>query len=74
MLTGCGASGEVPISRDLPQAPAFAKPVSVKEPEAGEPALAVAARERAGRMQANRVITALLNWYAGVRRSYKEAR
>ena len=41
MLTGCGASGDVPISRDLPQAPAFAKPISVPDPKEGEPTLAV---------------------------------
>lgn len=74
MLSACSASGERPVTRDLPAWPAFARPVSVPDPQPGEPALAVAARERAGRLAANRTIEQARGWYADVRRGYAEAR
>ena len=70
IVAGCSTSGSVPASRQLPAPPDFAKPVSVPDPKIGEPALAVAGRERAGRLQANRIITEFRNWYAGVRADY----
>jgi hypothetical protein len=46
------------------------KPVSVAAPKDGEPLLSIAARERAGRTQANRIITALRGWYSAVKAAY----
>lgn len=67
MLAGCAASGSAPITRSLPEEPAFARPVLVADPQPGEAAVAVAARERAGRLAANRVITGMRAWYSDVR-------
>lgn len=74
MLAACVSSGSAPARRDLPPVPGFIKPVVVSEPREGEPAVLVAARERAGRVAANRVITAFRDWYAGVRADYAEPR
>lgn len=67
---GACASGREPIARNLPAAPGFAQPVSVAEPRKGESAIAVAARERAGRKRANGVIVNMKAWYGQVRTSY----
>lgn len=40
----------------MPPAPTYLAPVAVKTPALGEDPYAIAARERAGRLQANRVI------------------
>lgn len=69
MSASCVNSGS-PVRRDLPAAPEFAKPVVVPEPKRGETLILVAARERAGRLQANRIIVAFRDWYAGVRSDY----
>lgn len=58
------------MARVLPPEPEFAKPVEVAKPKKGESAVAVAARERAGRIAANGRITAFREWYAGVREDY----
>lgn len=70
MLAACVSSGSAPAQRDLPPAPSFAKTIIVADPREGEPAVLVAARERAGRVAANRVITAFRDWYGDVRRDY----
>lgn len=70
MLTACVSTGKEPIARSLPATPGFAQPVSVPDPKAGESAIAVAARERAGRKRANGIIVNFRNWYGGVRKSY----
>lgn len=69
-VAGCSTSGSAPSARQLPAVPDFAKPVSVPDPNIGEPALTIAGRERAGRLQANRIITEFRDWYAGVRADY----
>lgn len=73
MLSGCANSvSDMAVrDRDLPTKPEWAAPVSVKDPEGGEDAREVAARERAGRLQANRIIVKFGNWYAGIRSGYK---
>jgi hypothetical protein len=75
-LSGCVTSGSapVPVARHLPAPPSYAKPVEVAEPKRGDDALLVAARERAGRKQANSRLTAFRNWYEDVRTSYEEAK
>lgn len=70
MLSGCVTSDNPPLQRNLPAAPSYVRPVSVSDPKAGDDALVVAARERAGRIQANCVITSFKSWYEGVRTSY----
>ncbi|HWL06711.1 MAG TPA: hypothetical protein VNQ99_17545 [Xanthobacteraceae bacterium] len=50
--------------------PPFAREVAVQDPRVGEDVLVVAARERAGRLQANAVIRRFRGWYGDVRRSY----
>lgn len=70
IVAGCSTSGSAPAARQLPAAPDFAKPVTVPDPKVGEPALTIAGRERAGRLQANRIITEFRDWYAGVRAGY----
>jgi hypothetical protein len=44
------------LPRDVPGAPAYLQPVYVADPKLGEDPYKIAARERAGRLQANRVI------------------
>ena len=59
------------MRRDLPAAPAYLTPVAVPDPREGEPLLAVAARERAGRLKANTIIrSARLQWER-MRKAYK---
>jgi hypothetical protein len=70
MLPACAASGSVNAHRDLPNAPHWAKPVTVADPRQGEPAILVAGRERAGRAAANRVIEKFRSWYQEVQASY----
>jgi hypothetical protein len=70
MLGGCASPGIEPLARNLPQTPAFAKTEEVPAPRAGESAIAVAARERAGRKRANSTILNFRKWYGGVREAY----
>ena len=76
-LAACAGSGsglkEV-IRRDLPAAPAYLQPVSVLEPRAGENALSVAARERAGRLKANTIIRNARTQWEKVRAAYRAAK
>lgn len=44
--------------------------MAVQDPQAGEPLLAIAARERAGRVENARRLEEAQRWYAGVRESY----
>ncbi|GEC15888.1 hypothetical protein NWI01_17800 [Nitrobacter winogradskyi] len=74
MLGGCASRGIEPLARNLPATPAFAKTVSVPDPKAGESAIAVAARERAGRKRANTTILNFRKWYGGVREAYGNQR
>ena len=61
------------VRRDLPAPPAYLVPVLVPEPKAGENAVTVAARERAGRLKANTVIrTTRLQWER-LRAAYRKA-
>jgi len=70
-VAGCGSfPGKEPIARNLPATPGFAQAVSVPEPRAGEPLLAIAARERAARKQNAATIARFRGWYGGVRKSY----
>lgn len=69
-LSGCGPSGEPPTARALPPPPDFAQAVQVAQPKAGEPLVAIAARERAGRIAANGRLIGLRKWYEGVRADY----
>jgi hypothetical protein len=71
-LGGCGSSqpAREPLTRQLPAEPAFARPVAVPDPRAGESAILVAQRERHGRKRANAIIDRFRGWYGGVRRSY----
>jgi len=68
---GCSTSSrKEPLARSLPAEPAFAREVGVPDPRVGEDVLVVAARERAGRLQANAVIRRFRGWYGEVRRGY----
>lgn len=70
-LSGCAnAPAREPLTRQLPAAPSFARPVSVPDPKPGESAIVVASRERSGRQQNASVIERFRNWYGGVRKSY----
>jgi hypothetical protein len=71
-LAACAPSNSPePLARNLPPWPgALGAPVAVREPQAGENAIAVAARERAGRIEANGRMAGLRAWYAGVRKDY----
>lgn len=57
-LMACSASSRsaTVLPRDVPGAPSYLAPVQVRNPALGEDPYAIAARERAGRLQANRVI------------------
>lgn len=71
-LAACAPSNSArePLARQLPPAPGFAQPVAVPEPQPGDSAVSVAARERAGRLAANQRLVGLRRWYEGVRRDY----
>jgi hypothetical protein len=71
-LGACQTSGQKVLVRNLPDAPAYARPVTVADPRGGEDALMYAARERLGRVQANCVITHFRDWYQRVRLAYAE--
>lgn len=56
-LMGCSTSGSGKVlPRGVPGAPSYMVPVQVRDPVLAEDPYAIAARERAGRLQANRVI------------------
>lgn len=56
-LMGCSTSGSANVlARDVPGAPSYMRPVGVADPKLGEDPYLIAARERAGRLQANRII------------------
>lgn len=77
LLTACAGSAsgvrEI-VRRDLPVAPAYLRPVAVPEPKAGEGTLAVAARERAGRLKANTIIRNARVQWEKLRAAYRRAR
>lgn len=62
------------MRRDLPAAPAYLAPVAVTEPKAGESAVMVAARERAGRLKANHIIRNARAQWDKLRAAYKKSR
>ena len=77
LLTACAGSGSTlreVVRRDLPAAPAYLQPVAVPDPKTGEDILAVAARERAGRMKANRIIRNARTQWDKLRAAYRKAR
>lgn len=59
------------VKRDLPPLPEWAQIVSIAKPKAGEDVLLIAARERAGRGEANRRLSALSRWYDCLRNHYQ---
>jgi len=69
-LTGCAGSNNAVLRRDLPDPPAWVEPVVTPDPKPGDDALAVAARERAAKAQANSRITEFKGWYLSVRDGY----
>ncbi len=72
MLAGCATSGSVPLGRDLPAADKrMTTPTVVAEPQAGEACAAVSARERSGRVDDARKLTAFAAWYETIRESYR---
>jgi hypothetical protein len=75
LLTGCAGSGsgvrEI-VRRDLPAAPGYLAPVIVVEPRVGENAVAVAARERAGRLKANTIIRNARAQWEKLRKTYRQ--
>ena len=77
LLTGCAGSGsklQDVVRRDLPAAPAYMRPIAVPDPRAGEDALNVAARERAGRLKANTIIKNARAQWEKLRKAYKKAK
>lgn len=70
-LSACAASGSLPSARELPPLPGYVQPVAAPEPSSGDDAVAVAARERAARVRANQVISAVSAWYADLREQYR---
>lgn len=72
MLSACATSADrIVIRPQLPPPPDWAKAVSVSEPKTGEDSLIVAARERGGRVHANRIIVNFHGWYETVRADYE---
>jgi len=59
------------VRRDLPAAPGYLNPVAVPDPKAGEDMLAVAARERAGRLKANTIIRNARAQWDKLRKTYR---
>lgn len=77
LLAGCVGSGsdlkEI-VRRDIPAPPGYMVPVAVPEPKAGEDAVTVALRERAGRLKANTIIRNARGQWEALRKAYREAR
>lgn len=70
VFAGCVTSGsDHVLSRTLPPTPAWAKEVHVSEPRPDEFTEERAAVERKGRLEANRIITALVGWIEQRRKS-----
>lgn len=69
---GCSTSApvETPEARQLPDVPAFVKPVHVQQPRADDDTELVAARERAGRAKANDIIVCFVDWQARMKAAY----
>jgi hypothetical protein len=77
LLAGCAgsnSSARAVIRRDLPAPPAYLLPVAVPEPMTGENAVAVAARERAGRLKANSIIRNARAQWERLRTTYRRGR
>jgi hypothetical protein len=77
LLAACAGSGSTlreVVRRDLPAAPAYLQPVAAPDPKAGEDAVAVAARERAGRLKANRIIRNARVQWEKLRKAYRKTR
>ena len=56
-LMGCSTSGSREVlAQSVPGAPSYMRPVAVADPALGDDPYEIAARERAGRIQANRII------------------
>jgi len=64
---------ELDAWRDLPAAPGYLAPVAVPDPKAGENAVNVAARERAGRLKANSIIRNARKQWDTLRAAYRKA-
>jgi hypothetical protein len=62
------------VRRELPVAPGYLAPVAVSEPRIGESVVGVAARERAGRLKANRIIVKVREQWEALRARYRKAR
>jgi hypothetical protein len=77
LLAGCAGSGsglkEV-VRRDLPAPPAYLAPVLVPDPKAGENVVTIAARERAGRLKANGIITNARKQWDKLRETYARSK
>lgn len=76
-LGACAGSGSQlrdVVRRDIPAAPAYLQPVVVLEPRVGENAVAVAARERAGRLKANSIIRNARAQWEKLRAVYKASK
>jgi hypothetical protein len=77
LLAGCAGSSsgvrEI-VRRELPPAPAYMQPVAVPEPRTGENAVVVAARERAGRLKANTIISNARVQWEKLRKTYQQSR
>ena len=77
LLAGCAGSGSgarAVVRRDLPAPPTYLAPVAVAEPKVGEDAVAVAARERAGRLKANSIIRNARAQWEKLRKTYRQGR
>jgi hypothetical protein len=75
LLGGCAGSDSgvrAVVRRDLPAPPAYLMPVAVPEPMTGENAVAVAARERAGRLKANSIIRNARAQWEKLRKTYRQ--
>lgn len=71
LLAACATSGNA-VRRELPPLPSYVQRVETPDPKSGEPALLVAARERAAKAHANCIIESTANWYGRVRAAYAE--
>lgn len=72
-LAGCSTfASPVVAPVALPPLPACARAVDVAPPAVGEPLVLIAARERAGRLEANRNIACVSSWYGTLREAFAE--
>lgn len=72
LLPGCGSVAiKTPLSRQIPDPPAYLHPVAVLKPQAGESPVVDAERQEAGLRRANGIIVRARRAWIKLQKAYK---